>query len=275
MKTMSQGLSYLLPVLYLMVIYVYYTIFSGRNKRLGKRTTPFLILLVLLHMAEIASRHILIQAMPYSTSHDAFSFLAFSILLIYMVIELSLRNHASGIFILCFAFIPALISTINVTWEPETSPLLTNQTFVIHASLSIIGYTALSLSAIYSLMYIIQNRNLKKHHLGRLYLQLPPLHYLEKMSMGSVFIGILVLGIGILLGHFQADKLLGAFWPHDVKVLVTDVIWLSYLFAFLSALMLKWRGKWIAYLSLSGFLILISAGLLVIYLTQSFHNFSQ
>lgn len=274
MKLISQILSYMLPAFYLIVIYFYYTVFIGRHKSLAKKTTVFLILLAFLHLAELVSRYMLLKAMPFSTPHDAFSFLAFSILLVYIIIELSLNNRASGLFILCFAFVSELISTFHLTWEPETNELLTNRMFVVHASLSIIGYTALSLSAIYSLMYIIQNRNLKQHRLGRLYEQLPPLHYLEKMSIRSMSIGIAILGVGILLGHIEADKILGAFWPMDIKVIITDVIWLLYLVAFLSSHTMKWRGRWMAYLSLSGFLILMSSGLLVIYLTQSFHNFN-
>jgi ABC-type uncharacterized transport system permease subunit len=274
MKLFSQTLSYLLPVFYLIVIYFYYTIFLGKNKSLVRKTTIFLIVLAVIHLAELVSRYMLLQAMPFSTTHDAFSFLAFSILLVYIILELSLNNRASGLFILCFAFVSELISTFNLTWEPETNELLTNEIFVIHASLSIIGYTALSLSAIYALMYVIQNRNLKKHRLGRLYEQLPSLFYLEKMSIRSMCIGIAILGVGILLGHVEADRVFGTFWVTDMKVIVTDVIWLMYLIAFLSSHTMKWRGKWMAYLSLSGFLVLMSSGLMIVYLVESFHNFN-
>ncbi len=273
MKMMSQILSYILPALYLIVIYLYYTIFSGRKKNLVSKTTPFLVMLLVIHTAELISRHLSLKTMPLSTTHDAFSFLAFSILLVYMIIELSLNNRGSGLFILSFAFILELISSFNLTWKPETNELLRNPTFAIHASLSIMGYTALSLSAIYSLMYIIQNRNIKKHRLGIMYAQLPALTYLERMSIHSVIIGIVLLGVGIFLGHIQANKLLGTFWPNDMKVIITDVIWLLYLVGYSAARIMKWRGRWMAYLSLSGFLILIFGGVLVVYLTQSFHKF--
>jgi ABC-type uncharacterized transport system permease subunit len=88
------------------------------------------------------------------------------------------------------------------------------------------GYTALSLAAIYALMYIIQNNNLKKRKLGNLFSQLPALTYLEKMSMRSVVTGIVLLGIGLLLGHLQAMELIGEFWPKDMKVIISDAVWL-------------------------------------------------
>ncbi|HGY55921.1 MAG TPA: hypothetical protein ENK44_09475 [Caldithrix abyssi] len=274
MKTFSQVLSYILPVMYLLVIYLYYTIFSGKTKSLLNKTTPILIGLLLIHAIELSTRHIALKTMPLSTAHDAFSFLAFSILFVYMIIEMSLNNRGSGIFILSFAFLLELLSSFNLTWVAETSELLKNPTFAIHASLSIMGYTALSLSAIYSLMYVIQKRNLKKHRLGLLFSQLPALTYLEKMSTRSVVIGIVLLGIGIILGHWQAHELLGTFWPKDIKVIVTDAVWILYFLSYVLARTFKWPGKWMACLSVFAFLILIFGGVLLMYVLQSFHKFN-
>ena len=205
-----------------------------------------------------------------------YSFIAFSILLIYMISELGLENRGAGLFILFFALVMELFSIINMSWEPETHELLTNKTFAIHASLSIMGYTALSLAAIYALMYIIQNNNLKKRKLGNMFLQLPALTYLEKMSVRSVVAGILLLGIGIFLGHYLAylnDKI-GVFWPMDIKVIISDIVWIIYVLGFLIATMKKWRGEKMAYLSLYGFVVLIIGGGVIIYMSESFHKFN-
>jgi hypothetical protein len=36
---------------------------------------------------------------------------------------------------------------------------------------------------------------------------------------------------------------------------------------------LRWRGRWMAYLSLSGFLMLVFAATIFMMLTESFHKF--
>jgi len=273
MKLFSQILSYTLPFLYLAVIYFYYLIFLGKDKRLISKTTPMLIILLILHAIEIISRHVAIKAIPLSTTHDAFSFLAFSILFVYMILELSLKNKGSGLFILSFAFIFELFSSFNVSWTLETNPLLQDPSFAIHASISIMGYTALGLSALYALMYILQNRNIKKRNLGKLFNQLPAISYLEKMSMRSVMIGIILLGIGILDGHFQASDVMGSFWLNDIKVIVIDAVWIIYVIGYFISRLMKWRGIYMAYFSIFGFLFLIIGGSLVIYLSESFHVF--
>jgi len=256
------------------VIYVYYLIFSGKKKTLVNKTTPILLFLVICHLVEIFTRNIALSTMPLSTTHDAYSFVAFSILLVYMISELGLKNRGAGLFILSFSLLLEIFSALNMSWEPETSELLTNKIFAVHASLSITGYTALSLAAIYALMYIIQNNNLKKRNLGKLFMQLPALNYLEKMSMRSVVTGIIVLGIGLLLGHMQAHELIGEFWPKDIKVIISDGVWLLYVVGYLITIAKKWRGEKMAYLSLYGFIILIVGGGIIIYMSESFHKFN-
>lgn len=273
MRALSFTISFLLPVFYLGIVILYYRIFTGKIKTRLSKTTPFLIALLVFHICELAVRTITLNTMPLSSIHDAASFLALSILIVYMIIELSLNNRASGLFILSFAFILEVVSTFYLTWEKETSELLTNPYFAVHASMSVMGYTALSLSAIYALMYVIQNRNLKKKKTGLLYTQLPALTYLEKMSIRSVVIGIILLGLGIMHGHIQSNRVFGTYFPMDVKVILSDAIWAFYFFGYVVSRIMKWRGKWMANLALSGFVVLLIIGGLVMFLMDSFHRF--
>lgn len=272
MKIFSEVLSYTLPVFYLTVIYIYYIIFAKQKKHLKSKTTFALSTLVVLHFIELLTRHIALNTIPLSTVHDAFSFIAFSLIVIYLFIELSIRNKSTGLYILSFAFILELASTFYISWEPETNSLLTDKNFAIHASLSIMGYSALSLSAIFAFLYVRQDNNLKKKKLTNS-LHLPALTYLENMSMRSVLIGIILLGLGIFHGHLHANNILGTFWPEDIKVYYSDMILMVYLLAYIVSRVMNWRGKWMAYLSLTGFSVLIIVGLIMVILADSFHRF--
>ena len=272
-QTLGQVLSYMMPVLYLIVLYLYYLVFSGKNKRLASKTTYFLAVLLIAHSAEILIRNITLNTMPLSTAHDAYSFLAISILFVYMIIEMGMSERGSGLFILSFAFILQLISINYLSWVPETNPLLTNASFAIHASLAIMGYTALSLSAIYATMYLAQKRNLKQRKMGKLFTQLPALNFLERLSMRAVIVGIVLLGLGLIFGHRQAYKSIGSYWPNDIKVMLSDAVWMAFVIGIILSKRLKWGGKQNAYYILSIFFFLIIGGVVVLYLTESFHQF--
>jgi len=274
MKAFSQTISYILPVLYLAVVYIYYGIFFGKRKSLESKTTAILIALLTAHAVEIATRLLALKAMPLSTVFDGLSFLAFSVLFIYTLIESSIKNKSSGLFVLLFAFIVKLLSAFSFNWERETSELLSSPTFTIHAFLTLIGCTAITLSALYALMYVIQHRNMKKRHFGVFYRQMPPVSYLERMSIRSVALGVVTLGLGIILGHLETARVFGSSWVSDPKVIITDVIWVLYSVSYLLARIFKWRGRWMAYLSLSGFMVLMTSAILVYVVSETFHKFN-
>ena len=214
-QIIGQVLSYLLPIFYLMVLYMYYSVYTGKQKNWAQKTTAVLSLLLFVHAAEIVIRNIALDTMPLSTAHDAYSFLAFSLLFVYIVIEMGMSERGSGMFIVFFAFILQLISLRYLSWEPETNALLANPSFAIHASISIMGYTALTISAVYSLLYLIQKKNLKKRNLGKLFNQLPALNYLERLSVRATLVGIIQMGIVIIFGHIQAYTTIGYYWQND------------------------------------------------------------
>jgi len=93
------------------------------------------------------------------------------------------------------------------------------------------------------------------------------------MSIRSVQIGIFTLGSGILIGHYIAGSTLGTFWPIDAKVIYNNIIWAGYFVGFIIAQIYKWRGRWMAYLAMVGFGILIFTNIMIIFIDSTFHQF--
>ena len=273
MKIISQIFNYILPILYLGALTIYYLIFFNKKKELERHTTPILTFLILFHGLSIIFRLIALKMLPLTTIFDSFSFLAFSLLVVYLVIELTLKNKSTGIFVLTLAFIFKTISTFHFKWYIEKNEILANPTFAVHAAMTVIGYTAFSLSAIYAILYIIQHYKMKRKKFDILSMQLPPLTYLERMSIHSVLIGIILLGAGIFLGHFQALQVLGKFWLSDPKIIITDLILLFYFVGYLLSQSFKLRGRWMAVISLTGYIFLLGSAIVLVLVSKSFHVF--
>lgn len=273
LQSIGQTLNYLLPALYLGVTYFYYMIYTGRSREWAMKSSWVLAILLIINGTEILIRNLVLGTMPLSNAHDAYSFLAFSLLFVYLIIEMGMKEKGSGLFIMFFGFLLQVVALRYLSWEPETSPLLSNPSFAIHASLAIMGYTAFSLSAIYALLYLIQQRNLKSRNLGKLFNQLPALNYLERLTTRSTLVGIILMGIALIFAHRMARITIGSYWPSDPKVIMSDAVWVIYLVGYLLARLLKWRGKRQAYVALSLFILLIVGAGLVIIGTETFHQF--
>ena len=273
MRSLSQAFSVLLPLIYLIVVFFYGQIFVGRNKKLESRSTWVLVSLLVIHATEITLRGFAIGTIPLATKFDALSFLAFSITIVYLIIEISVESRATGFFAMALSFLIQTISSVLYNWDLTHNPILSNPIYAVHVVLTILGYTAISISALYALLYVMLNHNIRNHNLGLVYEKLPPLSLLEQMSIRSVQVGIIFLGLGLLLGHMRALDVLGTFMPADAKVIFTDLIWGIYVLGYLISQIRKWRGRWMAYLSMSGFVVLIFANILIVFIENSFHQF--
>ncbi len=273
MRIYSQALSVILPTIYLLVVFYYGHILFGRSKQIEKQSTWVLIALLIIHATEIALRGLAIGTIPLATKFDALSFLSLIIVTVYLIIELSVKNKGTGFFTLTLAFIIQSISSVLYTWDLTYNPLLKNPVYAVHVVFTIMGYTAICISALYALMYIMLNHNIRNHKLGVIYDKLPSIELLENMSIRSIQIGIITLGIGLFLGHLRAGDVLGSYWPLDAKVLFSDLIWFAYALGYVIAQMRKWRGKWMAYLCLTGFAVLVLANVTILFIENTFHQF--
>ncbi len=273
MRNISQAISVILPVLYLAVTFIYGLIFFGQKKQLERKTLILLLGLIGVHSIEIILRGVALGALPFATLFDALSFWAYALVWVYFLIELTVKNRATGLFVLILAFLMQLLSSLLYSWNLTPNPMLNNPVFAIHVIFTIMGYTAICISSLYALLYIMLNHNIKFHRFGLVYDKLPSLSILERLSIRSVQIGIILLGLGILLGHLRAGVLLQSYWPADPKVFLTDMIWIIYISGYSIAQIKKWRGRWMAYLSLTSFLLLILVNISVSFLLDSFHHF--
>ena len=112
-----------LPLLYVGVVGLYFLIFSGKRKVSIRATNEVLLILVFLHGAFMVSRMMTYKHLPFSTLADAFSFLAFSILAIYLWIEFKVQNQGSGLFVLTFSGVFACVSAVTSQNTPQSHAL--------------------------------------------------------------------------------------------------------------------------------------------------------
>jgi ABC-type uncharacterized transport system permease subunit len=230
-------------------------------------------LLIVIHMTHLILRGLAIETLPLVTKLDALSLLALAIVILILIIELTSENKTTIFFAVVLSFIIQTISSLFYSWNLKPHPLLINPLYALHVVLAILGYSAISISALYALLYIMLNHNIKYHRLGVIYEKLPPLRNLERLSIRSIQIGIITLGLGIFVGHLQAKQMLGTYWPMDPKVIYNNIIWFAYFLGLIIAQLYKWRGRWMAYLAMLGFGILIFTNIMIIFIENTFHQF--
>ena len=159
---------------------------------------------------------------PITNLFEVFIFLAWSIVLIYIVIGPAYRLSLMGAFTapLVFAIQAfALIAPIDVAHQLRSK---VNAWLEFHASMSMIAYGAFALACVAGLMYLLQERQLKRHQLHSVFQHLPPLHDLFVAITRLLWFGFLLYTAGLVSGFFTGQPL------PVVKMVCAFAVWLFY-----------------------------------------------
>ena len=129
---------------------------------------------------------------------------------------------------------------------------------VLHAFLSMLAYSVITIATLIALLLGIQNRQLHEHQLdGRLNRFLPPLQTMERLLFEWLMIGFVLLTAAMISGGLFVDNLLTQDLVH--KTVLTFVAWLFFAVLLFGHFHLGWRGALASRLTVFGFIFLMLA----------------
>ena len=271
----------LLPLVYLVVWGLYMWLFYTDHPLARRLCSRAAMVAVLLHLIALVVQAITLKRLPMGNNLEFFSALALAMLATYLVIELRLKAKNTGFLVTGVAFCFEFVADAFLITRAPTNPLLTDPGFAGHVVLVLFSYTALSLSFIYALMYLLLSRQLMNRQFGLMFRRLPSLETLERMSVGAVKMAVPLMLGALVLGHLWmydlADRLpweiAAKLSPFDPKVLISWVVFLGYTVGLAGYRFLGWRGRRMNILAVIAFVVTFSAMGLVHHFFPSFHKF--
>jgi cytochrome c-type biogenesis protein CcsB len=192
---------------------------------------------------------------PWSNWFESFSFFSLVIAITYLVLEWRRGLPILGAFVspVLFAMMATAIHSPFGTQIPSLAPALQSYWMAIHVPVMFISYAAFAHAFAVGLAYVIQERQLKSKHPGPLSFRLPPLDELDQIIYRIIRNAFPVLTLGVLLGARWAYDAWGRYWGWDAKETWALITWFIYLIYLHMRLVVGWRGRKTAYLSLAGF----------------------
>ena len=128
---------------------------------------------------------------------------------------------------------------------------------ILHMVCSLLSYVAFLIAFVSGLLFLIQERQLKRKRMGVLFHRLPSLETLERVNFLAVGVGFALLTIGVGFGFVGARLVLGRWWRGDPKEYLTLALWLSYLGLWVVRWRATLRGRRVALLSVLGFSLVL------------------
>lgn len=271
----------LMPMVYLVVWACYMWLFLKDHPTARRLVTRVALAAVFLDLAATVHLSVELGRLPMGGPLEFLGLLALAMLATYLVIERRLRVKNTGFLVTGMAFALKFLSSALTTPARAASPYLSDPGFIGHAVFVLLAYTALSLSFLFAVLYLILARQLMRRQFGLLFRRLPPLDVLERMSVGAVELGLPLLFLALCLGHLWmydlADRvspeMAATLNPFDPKIMVTWVIFLAYLAGLAGYRFLGWRGRRMNIMAVVGYLTVVAAMGLIQHFFPSFHKF--
>jgi cytochrome c-type biogenesis protein CcsB len=208
------------------------------------------------HTAALSQRWTEAGHFPAVGLHDGSAFLAWAIVLVFLLVYLTTRVDAATLFAYPFTF--ALVFVANLTPDSERAdPVLRSLYLPIHVVLAVFGYGALFTAFTMGVLYLFQERELRTHSPRRFYYMIPSLERSDTIGGRSVLGGFGFLTLAIVTGFLWNHSLQGRYWTGDPKEWAALVAWAIYVVI----LVARWRGGWggrrAAWLAIAGFAVVV------------------
>ena len=197
---------------------------------------------------------------PVNNVFESFAFLLWCMTLVGVVIDAVYKLPALGAFLLPLLAVLALMAVHFVDDHAELPEAVTLFWQVAHIVPIFLGFAAFGAAFVLSLMYLVQQRQLKVKMGGALLERLPSLEVLDRISARAVLWGFPLLTIGILFGlvWLRTQHLLLGAPLRDWKVLGGMATWVVYAVLLHLRLGAKLHGKRIAAFTVVSFLLVIA-----------------
>ena len=196
-----------------------------------------------LHLVSIVEEGLLANRCPITNFYESLSMCAFLVALLFLFVYWRYRVTSFSVFIFPLVFMMALVATLGNPVRAWTSPVVRNAWLTAHIVLVLLAYAALVFAAVAALLYLFQERELKRKKPRKLYYRLPPLGTLDWLMSRALSIGFVFITLAVVAGSTWASIESGTRWIRDPRIVISLATWALYLVIVFLRVTAGWRGR--------------------------------
>ncbi|MDR2550589.1 MAG: c-type cytochrome biogenesis protein CcsB [Desulfobulbus sp.] len=260
-------------VVYLLATAAYLVFFLTQKNSLRQTGRAIFLIAFGLHSANLVARAIETGHTPITSHHETISFFAWSLGCCYLSFRWRYAVKNLGAFVSLLVLALMLIAAFSSRSMLPLPPALQSLWLPVHASITLFADGFLALSCIGSIMYLLQEREIKKKRFGLFYSRLPSLETLDKLNHHCLSMGFPLFTLGLITGSLWAKQAWGAYWQWDPKETWSLITWFLYAAAVHQRFTVGWRGRRVAILSIVAFLSVLFTLWGVSFLLEGVHTY--
>jgi cytochrome c-type biogenesis protein CcsB len=223
----------------------------------------------------LVHRYIALGTVPVVTLKLALAFFAWSIIGVYLLFQVRYRLMVLGSFVAPIAAFFMILSSALPHVPDTVPPYLKGIWLYLHVIFMFLGDGIFAMAFVSSIMYLIQERQIKRKTRGTMFKRLPSLETLDSINHYSIIYGFSLITLGMITGAAYAQNALGTYWSWDPKEVWSLITWVCYAILLHERLAVGWQGRRSAIMSIFCFMVLIFTFLGGGLLLDSYHSFGD
>jgi len=142
-------------------------------------------------------------------------------------------------------------------WGHQETPLDNRSVlFSAHIIISLLAYCLLAIAAIQALLYVYQERQIKKRANPAMLMALPPLQTMEQLLFRLIAVGFIVLSLTLISGAVFSQQIFGHAFVFKHHTILAMLGWLVFATLLFKRIKHGLRGSSAAIWTISGFLLI-------------------
>ena len=253
---------------------LYLVFFVSQNARVRQVARMVLVLSGILQTLYIGSRYLLAGYTPITTAHEAVVFFAWATTWAYLSFRWRYTVKNFGTFVSLLILILLVVAAFASRSILPLPPVLRSWWLPVHAGTSLLAYAFFSLAFCGGVMYLLQERELKRKRFGYFFTRLPSLEALDQLNSHCLAVGFVFLTLGMVTGSLWTREAWGTYWQWHPKETWSLIAWFLYLVQIHQRFTAGWRGKRAAVMAMVGFAVVVFTLLGVMYPIGGVHHYA-
>lgn len=195
------------------------------------------------HFVSIVEDGLATGQCPIANFYQTLSMCAFLIVLLYLFVEWRYKLHSMSVFLFPLVFVMTLVATFGNPVGSWPNPVLGSAWLTAHIALALLGYAALALMALASILYLVQERALKSKKIPKSYGWLPALGVLDDFIAKAMGAGFALITLAVITASTWAFIEHKTAWITQPGIAIAFFTWGTYLVLVCLRTTVGWRGR--------------------------------
>ena len=211
---------------------------------------------LLVHGVLIVLSAVSFGRVPLIGTHDTLGFLAWSIGVVYLIFGWDRKRDLFTWLTVPLVLLLLAGSALSPVMRGPLPPVLRTIWFELHVILSFLSYALFAVGAVFGILFL---RDGRQEH--------------ERDQYRNLLLGYVLFSVAMIFGGIWAHLAWGTYWLWTPKELWTTIVWFSYSLYLHARLVKGWIGRPVAWIGVTGFVIVMFTYMGVGLLMKSSHEF--